>query len=253
MPPDADLPRYEAFLVQPDRNAQWVVAIISEAARTKTRRFARLDDATQAARLADALNSRLLGRTNHEARLRTALDGLPLTVHGAVRHVPAGTLGDADLLADRLPGDPIDGLLLFSDNSPITPRTAHAIAFAAEDIGDLCHEGVQATDPRAVRRFLPRLPVAIRRQRPEQLLIVAADLNQLAATLRAGLLPEIRTPADRLAIRLAVDHAEHLLSDESDLLADESQLLPASPHDHDFDALWRHVIDGGTTRRMRLI
>jgi hypothetical protein len=40
---------------------------------------------------------------------------------------------------------------------------------------------------------------------------------------------------------------------DPELLADESQLLPASPHDYDFDALWHHLIDGGAARRMRLI
>lgn len=253
MPAEADLPRYEAFVVQPDRSTHWVVAIISDTARTKARRFARLADATRAARLADALNSRLLDRPNHQARLRAALDGLPLAVHAAVRHVPTRDPDNADVLAEHLSSDPIDGLMLFSDSpTTMTPRTAYALAFAAEDIGDLCNEAVQATNAQTARRFLPRLPVLIRRQRPEQLLDVAANLDQLAANLRDGILPETRTPADHLAVRLAVDHAERLLTDDPNLVTEGSQLLPTSPHDYDFDGLWRHLLDDTETRRMRL-
>jgi hypothetical protein len=253
VPPEADPPRYEAFLVLPDSTSHWVVAVVSDATRAKARRFACLDDATGAARLADGLNSRLLGRPNHQARLRAALDGLPLTVHAAVRHVPTGPPDGSDPLADHLPGDPIDGLLLFpttSDGpSTITPRTAYAVAFAAEDIGDLCHEGAQAIDAQTARRFLPRLPVLIRRQRPEQLLSVAADLDRIAASLRAGVLPEIRTLANRLAMRVAIEHAERLLAEDPDILSDGSRLLPTSPHDYDFDGLSRHLPEGTVTRR----
>jgi hypothetical protein len=79
---------------------------------------------------------------------------------------------------------------------------------------------------------------------------VATDLDQLAATLRDGIPPAIRTPADRLAVRLAAGHAERLVTGDSHLLAEGSQLLPTSSQDYVFDGLWRDLLDITTPRRL---
>lgn len=245
----ADPTSYEAFLVLPDDAAHWVVAIASDSTRAHAHRFACLDDAPSAARLADALNSRILCRPNHHARLRAALDGLPLPVHAAVRRVPTSDSDGIDRLAEHLPGDPIDGLLLFpttpTNGCPpaITPRTAYAVAVAAEDVGDLCHEAAQSADAQTARRFMPRLPVPIRRQRPEQLLCVASYLDSLASALRDGLLPQDTTTASDLAARLAIDHAERMHQDDPELFEDGNRLLPACSHDYDFGTLRRHLLE----------
>lgn len=256
MPADPDQPRYEAFLVLPDAAAHWVVAIAGDQDRTQARRFARLDDHTGAARLADALNARILGRRNHAARLRAALAGLPFAVYAAVRRVPIGNrdgVAATDLLAELLP-DPIDGLLLFSTapGSAITPRTAQATAFAADDLGDLCHE-VALTGGTTDHPFGSPLPVSIRRRRPEQLMCVAAQLDRVAAALRAGLLPELRTPAERHAARLAVDHAEQVYTADPKIFAISGRLLPSAPHDYDFAALRCQLPDDtGRARAARI-
>ncbi|MFT7841097.1 hypothetical protein Q5530_33595 [Saccharothrix sp. BKS2] len=47
-----------------------------------------MSDAIAARRLADALNSRLLGRRNHTQRLDAALVGMPDNVIAAIRQPP---------------------------------------------------------------------------------------------------------------------------------------------------------------------
>ena len=232
MPAPAEPDTYEAFLVETHNDTEaWVVAIVRRPTRTEAQRFVRVPDLGQAARLADALNSRILGRRNHPARLRAALTGLPLDVHAAVRNVPTGdTHGPDAPLAEDLCGDPVDGLLLFpSAPGPLTPWAAYLLAVAAELVGDLCHHVAQSAHLHAIRFLLPQLPPQLRRQRPECLLRVAADLDLLAGALRDGLPPDIRTPQARLALELALDHAERLAQNRADLEADVHSVLPTGP------------------------
>lgn len=230
MPAEPDT--YEAFLVETRETATWVVAIVRAPDRTEARRFARLDDPARASRLADALNSRILGRRNHVARLRAALTGLPLDVRAAVRTVPVGDSDAADgLLADHLSVDPVDGLLLFPTASDgpgaITPHAACLIACAAEALSDLCHDVAQSTHRHAIGFLLPHFPARLRSLRPERLLSTAADLDRLLTDLRDGLPPSICTPRERLALDLALDHAEWSAHHNPEALAEARRLGPA--------------------------
>lgn len=60
MPTGVDRPRYEAFMALSDENSHGVIAIIGDLSGTKARPFVDVEHAAAAARLADALNSRLL-------------------------------------------------------------------------------------------------------------------------------------------------------------------------------------------------
>lgn len=233
MPAPAEPDTYEAFLVETRDGQAWVVAIVRRPPRTEARRFAHVGDPSRAARLSDALNSRILGRRNHAARLRAALADLPLNVRAAARDVPVGDPHTPDApLAEHLCGDPVDGLLLFpSTPGPLTPWTAYLLASAAELVGDLCHHVAQSADQHAIRFLLPQLLPRLRRQRPEYLLRVAADLDMLAGALRDGLPPDPRTPQERLALELALDHAERLAQNRTGLVADVRNLLPTGPVD----------------------
>lgn len=193
--------------------------------------------------MADALNSRILGRRNHSARLRAALTGLPLNVHAAARDVPVGDPHTSDEpLAEHLCGDPVDGLLLFPNPpGPLTPWAAYLLAVAAELVGDLCHHVAHSAHLHAIRFLLPQLPPRLRRQRPEYLLRVAADLDLLAAALRDGLPPDVHTPQERLALDLALDHAERLAQNHPGLVAAAGGLPSVASHDLDFVALRRAV------------
>jgi hypothetical protein len=81
--------RYEAFLPQHTPSKHRVMAIASTPGHTELSAVATVGDALTATQLADALNSRLLGRRNHAQRLNTALACLPDTAQAAIQQLPS--------------------------------------------------------------------------------------------------------------------------------------------------------------------
>lgn len=226
-------PEFEAFVAQRSGGSWSVIAIMRGPVHTEARPFAAVLEPNKAVRLADALNSRLLGRRNHDARLQAALAELALSVHAAARRVPVGAPDSLRVpLADHLSGEPVDGYALFATDSPLTPRTARAIAFAAEQVADTYHDlttiVLAHSSPRA------DVPSLAGRRRAEDLLRIASDLDLLTADLRDGLMPDLVSSGSRMALRLALQHACRL---PRVALADHTRFLPAGRRDHDYDTL----------------
>ena len=237
MPAPDEPDTYEAFVVETRDAKARVVAIVRSHGRTQTREFARAGDANHAARLADALNSRLLCRRNHSTRLRAELAGLPLDVHAAARDIPVGDAHASDVpLADHLCGDPVDGLLLFPITpGPLTPWAAYLIALGAEVVGDLCHHVAQSAHLHAIRFLLPRLPPRLRRERADHLLGVATELDRLAAApgrtpTRHRHNPETTRPGAGTGSRGTA------VQDHTEIAAGTYDTLSADSHNLDFTA-----------------
>ena len=130
---------YEAFLPHHTASKHRVMAITRDIGQhTQLEAIATVGDALTARGLADALNSRLLDRRNHTARLDTALTGLPDSVRAAVTQLPIDPkhayIGRTALAA-HIYTNPIDGLLLFPTTT-CTPGQCPTCTDCANDCRD---------------------------------------------------------------------------------------------------------------------
>ena len=264
---------YEAFLPHHTASKHRVMAITRDIGQhTQLEAIATVGDALTARGLADALNSRLLDRRNHTARLDTALTGLPDSVRAAVTQLPIDPkhayIGRTALAA-HIYTNPIDGLLLFPTTTctpgqcptctdcandcrdckncadylcdhclppDLTPRSAYALTMAGSLLADTCFDATRMT-PTERRQLLP-LPMALRAQDDEFLRYMARCFDDLTQDLEDGLPPQLHDLAEQLALHLMIDDAELLHTDQADLLEESTHDLPSSRHDYDFATLY---------------
>lgn len=273
---------YEAFLPHHTASKHRVMAISHDVGQhTQLHAIATVSDALTARQLADALNSRLLDRRNHSARLDAALTGLPDSVRAAVTQLPIDPkhahTGRTPLAA-HIYTDPIDGILLFPTTAcgpgqcqyctdcaddcrdcencaeypcenclppDLTPRTAYALTVAGSILADTCFDAVDEDTrmPPAERIQLLPLPKALRAQDDEFIRRMARCFDDLTQDLEDGLAPQPRDLAEQLALQLMLDDTELLHEDQDDFLAEATQELPVSRHDYDFATLYSVLFD----------
>ncbi|HEU5470639.1 MAG TPA: hypothetical protein VFV67_08295 [Actinophytocola sp.] len=228
---------YEVFLPEHGQRVHRVVAVLNDPQQASVVGIATVDDAVRATRLADALNSRLLARRNHTARLAAALAGLPRAVRTTTQRIPIGHLHPEDLLASDLAADPIDGLMLFpraaQDHPPwqaVTPRLAHLLALAGDLLADLCHDLlIPSGAPPADAPTETGLRDLVHGWIPDRIHHLGTALEGVAAHLRDGLVPAQHTVTDHAALHLIVERARTLPTDRPALLRGRHLLLPVHP------------------------
>jgi hypothetical protein len=260
---------YEAFLPHHTASKHRVMAITHDVGQhTQLHAIATVSDALTARQLADALNSRLLDRRNHSARVDAALTGLSDSVRAAVTQLPIDPkhahTGRTPLAA-HIYTDPIDGILLFPTKAcepgqcqactdcandcrdcenclppGLTPRTAYALTVAGSILADTCYDAVDdgTRVPSAERIQLLPLPMALRAQDDEFIRRIARCFDDLTQDIEDGLTPQPCDLAEQLALQLMLDDAELLHADQEDFLAESTQELPVSRHDYDFATLY---------------
>ncbi|OKI24717.1 hypothetical protein A6A25_34495 [Saccharothrix sp. CB00851] len=270
-----DDPHYEAFLPHHTASKHRVMAITRSPGHTQLHALATVSDAITARRLADALNSRLLGRRNHTERLDAALVGMPDSVVAAIRQLPIDPVEVAQWgrppLAHRVYGDPIDGILLFPTTActpgkcascqdcandcqncaiceeagcencippDLTPRTAHLLATAGSVLADQYFDHADhISDRNPSADELRLLPAIMRRQPAEFVRRMARAFDDLVDDLHDGVEPRPHDMAEQIALDLIIQDAEAMHTD-SDMLNDLDQGLPDTPYDYDFDVLY---------------
>lgn len=121
----------------------------------------------------------------------------------------------------------------------LTPRTAHALAFAGHVLADGCYDVV--TEAWADRGDLP-LPPYMTNQSDDFIRRMARCFDDLVADLHDGEPPALHNLAEQLALHLMIDRAEEFHTDQPELL-DALRLLPTSPHDYDFDTLFEVLFE----------
>jgi hypothetical protein len=264
---------YEAFLPHHTASKHRVMAVVHNLGTpTHLQAIATVSDALTACRLADALNSRLLGRRNHAKRLDAALTGLPDSIRAAVTQLdiePPTTRPGRTPLAAHLRTDPIDGILLFpatrctpgqctnctdctndcrncdtckeflcDDCVPpdLTPRTAYSLTVAGSVLADQCYDAIDGSpSTRAERRELLPLPTSMHTQSDEFIRRMARCFDDLTHDLDNGEWPQPRNLAEQLALHLVIEYAEPREPDDVETI---EQLLPESPFDYEFDNLF---------------
>lgn len=270
-----DDPLYEAFLPHHTASKHRVMAITRHPGHTQLHALATVADATAARRLADALNSRLLGRRNHTERLDAALAGMPDSVVAAVRQLPIDPIRVAKWgrppLAREVYSEPIDGILLFPTTSctpgectlckdcandcqncelceeagcedcippDLTPRTARLLAAAGAVLADQYFDYAEAVSRGNTSADDLQFVLSImRKQSAEFLRRVARAFDDLVGDLRDGTDPRPHDMVEQIALDLLISDAEAMHSD-ADMTAEFAEGLPETPYDYDFDSLY---------------
>ncbi|GAA1024952.1 MULTISPECIES: hypothetical protein [Amycolatopsis] len=266
--------RYEAFLPHHTASKHRIMAITGFPGHPQLLALATVPDATAARRLADALNSRLLGRRNHVERLDGALTGLPESVAAAVRQLPIEPAQDTRLgrsrLADHLPGDPVDGILMFPSTvcpsgectacgncvddcqdceiceeggcvdcvrPDLTPRTAEVLAAAGSILADQYFDHAEEVNAGGPRTFAEIMPAIMAKQPAEFFRRMARVFDDLTNDLQDGVEPHPLDMAEQVALDLMIREAEGLL-DDPDVIESFVQGLPETRYDNEFDNLY---------------
>jgi len=264
---DDDL--YEAFLPHHTASKHRVMAITGFPGHQQLAAVATVSDATAARRLADALNSLLLGRRNHVERLDQALTGLPDSVAAAVRQLPIEPAESARL-ADHLDGEPIDGILMFRAASCpaggcvacgkcaddcqdceicrsgscedcgrpyLTPRTARTLTAAGSILADRYFDHAEEVDTGCQQTFGDFVPAVMRHQPAEFFRRMARVFDDLADDLQDGVEPHPLDLAEQLALDLMIREAE-ALSEDPDMIDSIVEGLPETRYDYAFESLY---------------
>ncbi|NBH10345.1 hypothetical protein [Amycolatopsis sp. SID8362] len=266
--------RYEVFLPHHTASKHRIMAITGFPGHPQLLALATVSNATAARRLADALNSHLLGRRNHVERLDESLIGLPESVVATVRQLPIkpaqGTHLGRARLADHLHGDPIDGILMFPTTScassecvtcgncvddcqdceiceegacvdcvrpDLTPRTARVLAAAGSILADQYFDHAEELNAGHPCTFGEIVPAIMRKQPVEFFRRMARIFDDLTDDLQDGVEPRPLDMSEQIALDLMIQEAEVLFEDP-DVIDSFVQGLPETRYDYDFNSLY---------------
>jgi hypothetical protein len=256
--------------------AHQVLAIVSRGDGPEAEPLVSLPDAPSVTMLASALNGVLLQQVIADRRLSAVLDGAPQqtskTITALLRTLAAAREDPASsCVARQLPTVGDDGFLLFpTTNCPgqcefcgtcrndcvdcpecadggceiclpvtLTPRTAaalgHALAILADEAYDLVYRTGMCPD--RAPGPLGAVPACLADQDDWFLRRYARAFDDLNSDLEIGRHPTPTCTAEEVALDLAIQDAERLWHDETELVAGLEADLPASRADYNWDAL----------------
>jgi hypothetical protein len=256
--------------------AHQVLAIVSRGDGPEAEPLVSLPDAPSVTMLASALNGVLLHQVIADRRLPAVLDGAPQQASKAItallRTLAAASEDPASsCVARQLPTVGDDGFLLFpTTNCPgqcefcgtcrsdcvdcpecadggceiclpvtLTPRTAavlgHALAILADEAYDLVYRTGMCPD--GAPGPLGAVPACISDQDDWFLRRYARAFDDLNSDLEIGRHPTPTCTAEEVALDLAIQDAERLWHEETELVAALEADLPASRSDYNWDTL----------------
>jgi hypothetical protein len=267
---------YLAFVPAHTPSRHRVLAIVDRGDGAEADAVATFPDASSATSLAAALNGILQQRVTAERHLASVLQGVPDAVGAAVRALlPTLAAAREDPTALRvvreLPIAGDGGVRLFpTTNCPdlcetcgtcrddctdceecadggceiclpvtVTPRTAvllaHALAVLADEVYDCVYRTGVGRD--GAPGPLGAVPDCVAGQDDWFLRRYARAFDDLNADLQAGRYPTPTCTAEEIALDMAIEDAERIYQDETELVAELVAGFPVSRFDYDWDAL----------------